>query len=146
MKTYFDTCTLNRPLDDHSQLRVTLEAEALLKMLEMCRAGKMSYTSSDVLFLENRKNYNPRRRAFVGSILRSAQSRVSLNGAIHERARELEKRGFKAMDALHLACAESAKVDYFCTCDDRLLKKARVQKDLGVKVLAPLELAGELSI
>ena len=33
MRIYFDTCILNRPLDNRSQLRVALEAEAILGIL-----------------------------------------------------------------------------------------------------------------
>ena len=48
----------------------------------------------------------------------------------------LETYGFKAIDALHVACAESAGVDYFLTCDDRLLKK---QKHSTVSSMNPLD-------
>jgi predicted nucleic acid-binding protein len=41
---------------------------------------------------------------------------------------------------MHLACAESAKVDVFLTTDDRLLRLAkRVSKDLDVLVENPLD-------
>jgi predicted nucleic acid-binding protein len=68
-----------------------------------------------------------------------------INEDIRNRAKELERRGFKAFDALHVACAEDGEVDCFCTCDDRLLKKSRRQTDLLVKVVSPLELANEIS-
>jgi predicted nucleic acid-binding protein len=48
------------------------------------------------------------------------------------------------LDALHLASAEAAQVDYFCTCDDRLLKKAKTVHDLKTVVVSPIELAEEL--
>ena len=31
----------------------------------------------------------------------------------------------KGMDSLHLACAEKMRVDYFITCDDRMIKRYR---------------------
>jgi hypothetical protein len=46
----------------------------------------------------------------------------------------------KALDALHLAFASLAKVEYFCTCDDRLLKKARRLSIVKASVVNPLEL------
>jgi predicted nucleic acid-binding protein len=67
-----------------------------------------------------------------------------VSDGIAERAKILEERGFKAFDALHIACAESSGVDYFVTCDDRLLKKARRQTDLTLKVVSPLELSNEV--
>jgi len=56
--------------------------------------------------------------------------------SIYKRAEALETYGFKAIDALHVACAESAGVDYFLTCDDRLLKK---QKRSTVSSMNPLD-------
>ncbi len=45
------------------------------------------------------------------------------------------------MDALYLACAEAADVDYFCTCDDNLLRKAKQIALLRMRIVTPLELA-----
>ncbi len=42
---------------------------------------------------------------------------------ILDRSLEFEKRGLYGMDAVHIACAEKAKADFFVTCDDRLIKK-----------------------
>lgn len=39
------------------------------------------------------------------------------------RARQLQAEGFSVLDALHLASAEQAGVDYFLTCDDRLVRR-----------------------
>jgi predicted nucleic acid-binding protein len=42
---------------------------------------------------------------------------------ILDRSLEFEKRGLSGMDAVHIACAEKAKADFFVTCDNRLIKK-----------------------
>ena len=44
---------------------------------------------------------------------------ISLNDDIKKRAKALIKTGIKPVDALHLASAEAARADYFCTCDDK---------------------------
>ena len=55
------------------------------------------------------------------------------------RALDLEQRGFSGIDALHLACAESAGADVLLTTDDRLLRlAARHEKVLRVRVANPL--------
>jgi predicted nucleic acid-binding protein len=36
------------------------------------------------------------------------------------RANDLQSLGYKPFDALHIACAEAARVDAFLTTDDRL--------------------------
>ena len=146
MKVYFDTCTLHRPLDNKAQLRVALEAEAVLGMLAKCEAGEWTLVASEVLELEVERNPEPQRRAYVGTLLRQAKVAIMVNREIEQRAKALEKRGFKAFDALHSAAAESAGHDYFCSCDDPLLNKSRQQTDLSVRVLSPLELAHEVSL
>jgi len=144
VKVYFDTCSLHRPLDNKKQLRIALEAEAILGMLAMCEVGIMDLVSSEVLLLEVDRNQQPQKRAYVSSILEQAQIVITVNDEIEQRARVLEKRGFKAFDALHIASAEAGSVDYFCTCDDRVLKKTGLRKDLFVKIVSPLELASEV--
>jgi predicted nucleic acid-binding protein len=37
----------------------------------------------------------------------------------------LEREGVKPVDALHVACAEYTRCDYFLTCDDRLIRRYR---------------------
>lgn len=144
MKVYLDTCSLHRPLDDRAQPRVMLEAEAVLTFLTLCENGQHTYVSSDVLPFEINRNPHPQRRTFVLEIVARAMDCVSLNAAIEQRALELERRGFRALDALHPASAETGQVDYFCTCDDRLLKRAAIQPDFIVCVVSPLQLIQEL--
>jgi predicted nucleic acid-binding protein len=50
----------------------------------------------------------------------------------------------RPLDALHVALAETGKADYFCTCDDRLLRNAKQVKDLIVKVVNPVDLVQEI--
>jgi predicted nucleic acid-binding protein len=55
------------------------------------------------------------------------------------RAKQLERMGFKSIDALHIACAERGNVGTFLTTDDKLLKLAdRSKNRLNVKVSNPL--------
>ena len=49
-----------------------------------------------------------------------------------------------AAKAKHLALAEAADVDFFCTCDDRLLRRIRQIQGLRVKAVSPVELIQEL--
>jgi len=144
MKVYFDTCSLNRPLDNKTELRVALEAEAVVGLIARCESGELTLVASEVLSLEISRNPHPQRKAYVLAILDIARVSILLDDAIQMRAKELEQHGFKPFDALHVASADSIPTDYFCTCDDRLLKKARLQPDLCVKVVSPLELASEV--
>jgi predicted nucleic acid-binding protein len=70
---------------------------------------------------------------------------VEVGEAEVKRAKDLQKEGFQAFDSLHLACAETAKVDVFLSTDDRLLKRAKqISKRLKVRVMNPLAWAEEV--
>jgi hypothetical protein len=145
MKIYLDTCCLHRPLDDRSQLRIRLEAEAVLGILMEVEAGRLQMISSEVLVFEVRRNPHPQKQAFVSAIIDNCSAEIRIDDQIERRAMSLQGEGFKAFDALHLACAEAGSVDYFCSCDDRLLKKAKLQADLKIKTTSPLDFIEELS-
>ncbi len=145
MKLYLDTCSLQRPLDDKSQLRVQLEAEAILAVLNLCINDEIALVSSEVLEFELEKNPHPQRKAYVAEILETAEIFIEVDRRITLRAQELESSGFKGIDALHIACAEAEKVDYFCSCDDRLLKRARITESITIKIVSPFELVEEIT-
>ncbi len=142
IKIYFDTCSLNRPFDDQTYVRIFLEAEAVSAILQMCEEGNVALVSSQILVSETGRNPFIERRKSIEAILNFAENEVSLSETILHRARELQGYGIKPADTLHLASAEWAEVDYFCTCDDRFLKKAKERA--SIKVVSPLELAQEI--
>jgi predicted nucleic acid-binding protein len=76
------------------------------------------------------------RRDKIEDLLKIASEYVRYSERLENRAEEIEKRGFMAMDALHIACAEAAKSDFFITCDDLLLRKGKANKDkLKVRIV-----------
>ena len=64
---------------------------------------------------------------------------------IESQAGSFARSGIKPLDALHLAFASWAKIDYFCTCDDRILNKAKRLKGLATHVVSPLQLIAEVT-
>ncbi|MBK9940651.1 MAG: PIN domain-containing protein [Kouleothrix sp.] len=146
MKIYLDTCSLNRPLDDKSLARNALEATAVLAILAACEQAHLSLISSDILVFENEQNPHPQRRTFVAEVLKTAPEHIALSDAITQRAQLFASQGVKAIDAMHLAAAEDAAVDYFCTCDDRLLRRARTLSNLPFKSVSPIEFFQEVAL
>lgn len=146
MKIYFDCCSLQRPFDDKSQPRVAVEAEAVLVILALCESGQLDLISSDALIFEIDHIPDHERETDVLAILTIAKVTLNLTPKIEKLARNLEKSGLKTLDALHLAFAFDSKVDYFCTCDDKLLKKASNLSGLNTRVVSPTELVMELEI
>jgi predicted nucleic acid-binding protein len=123
MNIYLDTSALNRIFDDQSQPRIFLEASAMLLVFGLIEKRIISIVSSDVLVYENSRNPYSERQIFVTSVLRKARVIQTLNDSLAKRAQEIEMLGIKGVDALHLACAERLKPDYFVTCDDRMIRK-----------------------
>jgi predicted nucleic acid-binding protein len=68
-------------------------------------------------------------RPAVLELLASTADRMILTDEAFRRADFLEKLGYGAFDALHLACAEQAQVDVLLTTDDRFIR--RVRRGLG---------------
>jgi predicted nucleic acid-binding protein len=136
MKIYLDTSVYNRPFDDQTQFRIWLETVAFSIILSLIKVGDVELVASSVVAYENSRNPFLERKRWVESCLRLSHHHVVLNTSIRERARELEKQGVKSVDALHVACAETAAVDYFLTCDDKLTNR---YKDGKMMVCNPVE-------
>ncbi|HEY9706473.1 MAG TPA: hypothetical protein V6C58_28830 [Allocoleopsis sp.] len=60
---------------------------------------------------------------------------------IRQRAKQLETKGIKPIDALHVASFESSKSDYFITCDKRLLNRCKI---LNIKAINPIDFIQEI--
>ncbi len=144
MKVYLDTCSLQRPLDSKDQIRIILEAESVLAILALCEQGKLDLVNSDALVFEVERNPNLTRQGYALEVLAQASVFVALDEQVEKRARELHQLGIKPLDALHLASAEVVRADFFCTCDDELLRKAKGLGTLQTRVASPLEVIGEV--
>lgn len=146
MKIYLDTCSIHRPLDSKNQIRIILEADAVLGIIALCDSSEIELVSSEPLLYEARRNPNPVRKQHALAVLNKANTTIEINDIIEKRARLFVDAGLKPLDALHLASAEAAEVDYLCTCDDRFLKKAQQRGDLSIKVVSPVTLIEELNL
>lgn len=145
MTIYLDTCSLQRPLDDKLQLRIRVEAEAILGIIYYFETGEIELFSSDVLFYETERNADEIRRQVAMEILKKARKHIVLSDEIVKMSKTYIKSGLKALDALHLASAIYAETDYFCTCDDKFFKKAKeLTKQAKTKMVTPTELILEV--
>ena len=139
MRIYLDLCCLNRPFDDQSQDRIHLEAEAILSIIKFVEKGQWTLVNSDGILYEINKIPDSERKKKVEIIISRANEHVRLEEKILERAKRLQKLGIKSLDGLHVACAESAKVDIFLTTDDKLLRILRQHSDeIDVRADNPL--------
>ena len=145
MRIYLDSCCLQRPLDDQTQPRIRVESEAVLAILASVQAGDLSLLSSEALEFEVSRIPDEVRRTEVMAVLGLASERLEINDEAEILAGLLEGRGVPSMDAVHLALASIAKADYFCTCDDKLLRKCQGLSNLTCKVMPVLGLVLEVT-
>ena len=136
---YLDVCCLNRPFDDQGQDGVHLESDAVITVLSYCESGKWELVVSDMVGYEISRIPDPERKELIMTYTALVRDWIKLNDNIKGRALKLTQMGFKPYDALHIACAESAKVDVFLTTDDKLLNlAARSGDEIDIKVMNPL--------
>lgn len=121
---YFDNNVYNRPFDDQRVPRNRVEALAIMELFGLVETGQVELISSFVVRVEHSRLEDSIRRERVGDLISLVRGYVPSKPEISVRAQDLEKQGFGAADALHLAAAECGEVDRFVTCDDRLLKRA----------------------
>ena len=139
-RIYLDACCLNRPFDDQTQERIRLESEAVLLILNRLQQRQAEWVGSGVLDFELRQTPDPERRRRVLALAQFATSSVVPEAIDFARANELRALAFKAVDALHLACAERAECNVLLTTDDPMLRAAaKNAARLGIRVANPTD-------
>lgn len=145
MRIYLDNCCLQRPLDDQTHPRIRVETEAVFVVLAAVQAGELSLLGSEALEYEIGCIPDETRREEVLSALVLATEYLQVTEAVEALALTFEQQGVRAMDAIHLALASMAKADFFCTCDDKLFRKAQTLQGLSCKVITLLGLVPEVT-
>ncbi|KYC36887.1 PIN domain-containing protein [Scytonema hofmannii PCC 7110] len=133
-RVYLDTSIYNRPFDDQTQPKIFLETQAVILILQMIEGKSIELVSSSVLEYENSRNPFPLKQQAMQQYLQMATVRQQADETIKQRAKQLEQQGLKAIDALHVACAEASGTNYLITSDKRLIN--RCQK-LTFRVINP---------
>ncbi|MDE0016411.1 type II toxin-antitoxin system VapC family toxin [Candidatus Poribacteria bacterium] len=138
MKIYLDTCCLNRLSDRQIQERIRQETEAVNIMLSNFRTKRWHWIASSILQFEINQNPDLDQRVSLTTLLQLGYQTIFVGGEEILRGEELEGLGFKELDALHIACAESGNADILLTTDDRMLRRAkRYRAQLRVRVENP---------
>lgn len=141
-RVYLDTSAYNLPFDDQTQPKIFLESQAVIIILQMIEVKELELVSSLVLEYGNSRNPYPIKQEAMNRYLQLVGLRQEVDEAIRQRAENLEHNGLKAIDALHIACAEAANSDYFITCDKRLINRC---SGLIMQVMNPVNFVLEIS-
>lgn len=143
MRIYLDMCCYNRPYDDQSQLKISMETQSKLYIQTLIKDGKLELTTSYMLRYECGNNpFEMRRNAIFDFIDRNTCVYVGMERqmVIETKAAEIMKTGVKYKDACHVASAIYAECEYFISTDTRLLK----YKSSEIKMVTPIEFVTEM--
>ncbi len=145
LKLYLDNCCYNRPFDDLEQEKINLEAQAIKVIFNQYYNGEIKiYTSSAILYeMENIKD-DIKRNKILEVYNKLNLASIAFSNTIRQRAVELKQFNIKDMDALHLAYAESEKLDYFISTDRQLINASK-KVDIKIKVINPLDFVMEVN-
>ena len=122
-----------RLFDVGDQPRIADEALAVEHFLGMAQSRAVTWISGEVIEAELLGNPDLEIRSEAMRLLAHAAERIVLDDESLDRAAELERVGYGAFDALHLASAEQAEANCLLTTDDRFLR--RVRRGMGVPLI-----------
>ena len=124
VKLYLDNSFLNRPFDDPLAGMNTKEGAVLFDIIRFAKEGQVELVHSAMIEFENAANEIAARKSFVASVMHLAATFQNLNDDIVQRAHTMvQSYRLQALDAVHIASAEAAQVDFFITCDYTVLKR-----------------------
>jgi len=135
IKIYLDNCCYNRPFDDQTQLRISLETQAKLFIQSLVIKGNVDLIWSYISDLENSENPYETRKVAISDFSKYAKRKVLQTSKIIYRANKITAAGLSPADALHLSCAINAGVKYFISVDDKILK----YKTDGINIINPID-------
>jgi predicted nucleic acid-binding protein len=125
MRVYLDTSVYNRPFDDQTQAKIFLETQAVLIILQKVEDKEIELVNSPTLEYENSRNTQILQQYSMNRYFKMATFIQPKTTTVEQRAKQLEKDGIKALDALHVVSSEISNCDYFITCDKRLINRAQ---------------------
>ena len=138
MRIYLDNCCYNRPYDDQSQIRISLESQAKIYIQREIEMGKIELATSYMLIYENSKNRFEIKRKAIEQFMKD-NTTIYIDESYSREAEiianEIQNTGVKSADAIHTACAILAKCNFLLTTDDRLLK----YKTDSINIVDPIE-------
>ncbi len=139
MKIYMDVCCLCRPFDDQLVPRIRYESETIIAILNRCERD-WDLVWSFAITYEIAKILDYQKKHYVTSFAAKTKTTVSVDENIKERAAVFMGWGIKALDALHIACAERAGAAVLLTTDDTLVNIMSHHSDtVSIQIVNPVQ-------
>jgi len=140
MRLYFDICCYSRLYDDQAQVKIYMESEAVLNIINISKQNNYGIVGSPVLDLEMDQIDNAEKREKIKYFYhQTITEKTYYNENVFNRVKELsEQTKIRTLDSFHLSFAEHYKVDILLTTDIRF-EKACSKMNLRIKVLNPIK-------
>ena len=140
MKIYLDNCCYNRPFDEQTQMKIHLEGEAILAIINKCKQNNDEIIGSAALEFEIDKIANIKKKEKVKYFYNQTITiKVNYKADVLKRVQELsEQTNIRTLDKFHLSFAETSGADVLLTTDDKF-EKASSKLNLKLKVINPLK-------
>jgi predicted nucleic acid-binding protein len=146
LNVYLDLNVYSRPFDDQTKEKIRRETEAINAIWDAVKKGAIRLVSSDVLYLEVKKILSESKRAKVTNYVKLCEKHVAQNETVEQIAQAItDSCGIRSRDALHLASAVVAEVDFCLTCDTQVARKStnrcvkRLAKKFGKPYVAVMD-------
>ncbi len=120
---YLDNCCFNRPYDDQNHLSIYLETQAKLAIQRLAKDNYILLAWSFILDFENQAHPDRIIKKEISLWRRKAVFMINKTDKIVDMAKKLTTYGFGKKDALHIASAIEADIQYFITVDKGILRK-----------------------
>ena len=140
MKLYFDVCCYSRLYDDQMQVKIYMESEAILNILNISKQNHDEIVGSSALDLEIDQIDNVEKREKIKYFYhQTITEKTDYTENVFNRVKELsEQTNIKKLDSFHLSFAENSNADILLTTDSRF-EKACSKMNLKMKVMNPIK-------
>ena len=140
MKLYFDICCYSRFYDDQRQLKIYMESEAILNIINVAKQNNDEIYGSPALDLEIDQIDDVEKRDKIKYFYDlTITQKIDYTENVFNRVKELaEKTKIRTLDSFHLSFAEINSIDILLTTDTRF-ERACSKTDLNIKVINPIK-------
>jgi hypothetical protein len=136
---YLDYNCFQRGFDDPNQIRIQMEALACQEIFIRAEKGDVDLVWS---FMHEDENYLcpfHERKMEVFRLSNICKVRQGPENDIYDNAKFFQRKGrLSSKDAIHLSCACYVKAKFFLTCDDEILKYAKLL-NLDIEIMNPVD-------
>ncbi|MCD8014830.1 MAG: PIN domain-containing protein [Lachnospiraceae bacterium] len=125
-------------------MRIYLESEAILSILDKGFRGEYELLGSDVVEYELYQIRDIVKRQNVLDLYKNVQIQIGETDDIDNRAKEIRNQSkIHMFDSLQIACAEASGADVLLTTDDRL-ERMSARLELNVRIMNPSKFVIEM--